>query len=330
MRNARFLPFLLVAFVLLAIPASSSAQIGVALSVRIGPPSLPIYAQPLCPGAGYIWTPGYWSYANDDFFWVPGTWVLAPRVGFLWTPGYWGWGGGLFLWHAGYWGPHVGFYGGINYGFGYGGVGFVGGMWAGGVFRYNTAVSNVGVNIHNTYINRTVINNTNVTRVSYNGGTGGVTARPTSAELSAVHGQHINATSEQVQHEHTASTNRSQFYSANHGQPSVAGTSKAGEFGGNHSGATNRPMNANRTTTGNNNAGNPNNASNTARGTGNNPPPHNAGNNTGKTGSNTGGNRGGNNGGKNTGKSTESKPPKNPPKSPPKGGDDKGKDRGGR
>ena len=26
--------------------------------------------------------------------------------------------------NAGYWGPHVGFYGGINYGYGYGGVGY--------------------------------------------------------------------------------------------------------------------------------------------------------------------------------------------------------------
>jgi hypothetical protein len=44
---------------------------------------------------------------------------------------------------AGYWGPHVGFYGGINYGFGYGGVGFFGGEWRGGAFAYNTAVMNV-------------------------------------------------------------------------------------------------------------------------------------------------------------------------------------------
>ena len=54
-----------------------------------------------------------------------------PRAGVLWTPGYWGFAGGVYAWHAGYWGPHVGFYGGINYGFGYGGVGFVGGEWRG-------------------------------------------------------------------------------------------------------------------------------------------------------------------------------------------------------
>ena len=32
---------------------------------------------------------------------------------------------------AGYWGPHVGYYGGVNYGFGYMGVGFAGGAWRG-------------------------------------------------------------------------------------------------------------------------------------------------------------------------------------------------------
>ena len=64
----------------------------------------------------------------------------SAAVGVLWTPGYWGWGGSAFLWHEGYWGPHVGFYGGINYGFGYGGVGFFGGRWDGGHFAYNTAV----------------------------------------------------------------------------------------------------------------------------------------------------------------------------------------------
>ena len=61
----------------------------------------------------------------------PGVWVRPPQVGLLWTPGYWGWGGGAYLFHAGYWGPHVGFYGGVNYGFGYGGVGFGGGRWVG-------------------------------------------------------------------------------------------------------------------------------------------------------------------------------------------------------
>src|SRR6516162_11244676 len=84
------------------------------------PPPLPVYEQPPCPVEGYIWTPGYWAWGIGGYYWVPGTWVAPPRVGLLWTPGYWAFAGGVYAFHAGYWGPHVGFYGGVNYGFGYG------------------------------------------------------------------------------------------------------------------------------------------------------------------------------------------------------------------
>src|SRR5271168_4316561 len=128
--------------------APQAAYAGVFVSVGFAPPALPVYAQPVCPGDGYLWTPGYWAYGPGGYYWVPGVWVQPPTVGVLWTPGYWGWGGSAFLFHAGYWGPHVGFYGGINYGFGYGGVGFAGGRWEGGHFAYNTAVMNVNTAVN--------------------------------------------------------------------------------------------------------------------------------------------------------------------------------------
>ncbi|HKM67312.1 MAG TPA: hypothetical protein VJX70_09115 [Candidatus Acidoferrum sp.] len=225
---------LLLAFLSLVIPSSAPAQIAVGISVHIGPPALPVYAQPICPSPGYLWAPGYWAYGPAGYYWVPGTWVIAPTPGFLWTPGYWGWGGGAYLWHAGYWGPHVGFYGGINYGFGYGGVGFFGGEWRGGVYHYNTAVTNVNTTvIHNTYVNNTVINNnTNVNRVSFNGGTGGTTAQPTATEQMAAREQHVPATSLQTQHEQAARNDRTMLASENHGQPAVAATAKPGVFHG--------------------------------------------------------------------------------------------------
>jgi WXXGXW repeat (2 copies) len=141
MRIVRFISLaLLAAFVsLVVLPGATPAQVVVGVSIRLAPPALPVYEQPICPQPGFMWTPGYWAYGDAGYFWVPGTWVAAPRVGFLWTPGYWGWGGGLYAWHGGYWGSHIGFYGGVNYGFGYGGVGFVGGRWNGGVFAYNSA-----------------------------------------------------------------------------------------------------------------------------------------------------------------------------------------------
>ncbi len=246
---------LLIAFALLAMPSTSFAQIAVGVSIHVGPPALPVYAQPICPGPGYIWTPGYWAYGPDGYFWVPGTWVVAPGVGLLWTPGYWGWGGGGYLWHAGYWGPHVGFYGGINYGFGYTGVGFAGGEWRGGVFHYNTAVTNVNTTIiHNTY-NRTVINNnTGINRVSYNGGTGGATARPTGAEMAAAREHHTPATAVQSAHEHSASTNRAFLASENHGHPAIAATAKPGEFNGRGVTAARGAPNSNRPLANNNRA----------------------------------------------------------------------------
>ncbi len=107
--------------------ASSFAQIGI--SVAIAPPEIPMYEQPYCPTEGYIWTPGYWGYA-DDYYWVPGVWVD---------------------------------------GFGYGGQGYYGGEWAGDTFRYNTAVTRVDTSvIHNTYVDKEVVNNTG-SRASFNG-----------------------------------------------------------------------------------------------------------------------------------------------------------------
>lgn len=218
--------------VLLAMSTASFAQFRVAITV--GPPALPVYEQPLCPGDGYLWTPGYWYWDDDisDYYWVPGTWVLAPEVGFLWTPGWWSWGGDAFMWHEGYWGPTIGFYGGINYGFGYFGVGFAGGRWDNGHFFYNRAVMNVNVtDIHNVY-NTTVVNNTTINRVSYNGGNGGVTARPTAQEEAAEHDRHVPPSAAQTQHVQTARGNPELRASANHGKPPIAATEKPGEFTG--------------------------------------------------------------------------------------------------
>jgi WXXGXW repeat (2 copies) len=201
MRDIRTIRTLFFALLLSLVPAASIA--GVFVSVNVAPPVLPVYAQPVAPGDGYLWTPGYWGNTGAGYFWVPGAWVLAPQPGLLWTPGYWGFAGGLYGWHAGYWGPHVGFYGGVNYGFGYGGVGFVGGRWAGGHFMYNTAVMHVGPGIHNTYVDRTVIHNTTINRTSFNG-PGGINARPSREEQAAAGERHFGATSQQASHERVA------------------------------------------------------------------------------------------------------------------------------
>jgi len=131
-----------IAGALLTTPTAANAAVFV--SVGIAPPLIPVYAQPIAPGYGYIWTPGYWAYGDDGYYWIDGAWVYPPYVGALWTPGYWGWGGGVYFWNAGYWGRHIGYYGGINYGFGYFGTGFWGGYWNGGHFFYNGAYNHLG------------------------------------------------------------------------------------------------------------------------------------------------------------------------------------------
>jgi hypothetical protein len=217
---------------LMLVPLFSLAQVSVGISVNVAPPVIPVYEQPPIPADGYLWTPGYWAWNPDiqDYYWVPGTWVEAPQPGYLWTPGYWAVAGGAFLWHAGYWGPHIGFYGGVNYGFGYTGVGYQGAYWQGGHVFYNRAVVNVG-NAHVTNVyNKTVINNVNVTRVSYNGGSGGVRAQPTSSEMAAEREHHIQPTTAQVQHVQSAKTTPALRASSNHGNPPIAASPRPGAF----------------------------------------------------------------------------------------------------
>jgi len=215
----------------LAVPVASQAQV-ICTGNASPPPELPVYEQPPIPAPGYVWVPGYWGIGPVGYYWVPGTWVLPPTVGLLWTPGYWAWRDGIYAWNAGYWGPHVGFYGGVNYGFGYGGVGYEGGRWDNGVFVYNRTVNNFGnVTITHVY-EKTVIVEPGATRVSFNGGSGGTTVRPTQEEQAASHEQHVAAVPSQLQHEHTASENKALLASENHGTPTIAATAKPGEFAG--------------------------------------------------------------------------------------------------
>jgi len=224
----------LLVVLILSAALAGFAQVSVGVVVHFGPPALPVYVQPPCPAPGWIWTPGYWAWDPDfgDYYWVPGTWVLAPQVGFLWTPPYWGWNGVGFLFYPGYWGPRIGFYGGINYGFGYFGAGYVGGYWQHGAFYYNRAVNNVNVtNIHNVY-NTTVVNNVTVNRVSYNGGTGGTTARPTAQEEAAARQQRLAPVAAQNEQVQTARGNPQLRASANQGKPPIAATDRPGSFKG--------------------------------------------------------------------------------------------------
>jgi YXWGXW repeat-containing protein len=214
-------------------PLISAAHAQIVITIGVPPPPLPVYEQPPIPSPGYMWTPGYWAYDDDDgYFWVPGTWVEAPRAGLLWTPGYWGYDGGGYRYHDGYWGEEIGYYGGVDYGYGYTGRGYEGGYWRGGAFYYNRTVNNISnVTITNIY-EKTIITNTTVSRVSYNGGQGGLSARPTPQQEAFARQPHVQPTPVQVQHVQLAQKDPGLRESTNKGRPSVAATSRPAEFKG--------------------------------------------------------------------------------------------------
>jgi hypothetical protein len=190
------------------------------------PPPIPEYDQPASPGPDWYWTPGYWAWGTDGYYWVPGTWVEPPYYGALWTPPYWGYYNNHYLFHRGYWGPHVGFYGGIDYGFGYIGIGYYGGYWRGHDFYYNRSVTNVG-SVGNFYNRPVVVNNVHygaapINRVSYNGGRGGIAIAPRPAELAARTERHAQPVASQVALRETAAHNPAFAYNTNHGRPQQA------------------------------------------------------------------------------------------------------------
>lgn len=229
---SRFLP----ALVLAALPMVASAGVFIGVSVDVPPPPLPVYVQPPCPQPGYIWIPGYWAWGPYGYYWVPGTWVLPPEVGLLWTPGYWGWDGAMYAWHAGYWGPTVGFYGGIDYGYGYDGDGFDGGYWRGGMFFYNRAVTRLGAGFaDDDYYRRPHhhhFRHRDFGHISFNGGPGGVYAHPSHRDLIAAHERRFGLTHEQRRHVFLARGDRALRLRFNHGRPPIAATDRPSRFHG--------------------------------------------------------------------------------------------------
>jgi hypothetical protein len=205
----------------------------VRLAIRIGPPPLPLFEQPPLVGEDLLWLPGYWAWnpADADYFWVPGTWAPAPRPGELWTPGWWSFDGGAYLWRPGYWSNQVGFYGGIDYGFGYSGYGYQGGRWEGQHFHYNASVNSLGSG-HTRHVYRSSpMGQYNVNRASVNGGPGGVIARATPAELQQQGGRRTGPSAVQQQHEQQAMTLPGQRQQNNRGSPALATTPRPAQFG---------------------------------------------------------------------------------------------------
>lgn len=136
-------------------PSTENSNSSSSSAVKSGtpPPPLPEEDQPTLVQDGYLWTPGYWYWRDLRYIWISGVWARPPQVGFLWTPAYWDRAGTVYVFHPGHWGSTVGFYGGMNYGFGYVGNGYSGGHWIGDSFAYNSTVNHVDPTVaHHTYV----------------------------------------------------------------------------------------------------------------------------------------------------------------------------------
>ena len=189
------------------------------------PPPIPDYPQPPAPAPDYVWTPGYWAWnaSESNYYWAPGTWARPPRPRLLWTPGFWALTNGVYAFTAGQWGDRVGFDGGVNYGYGYGGSGYQGGQWRGDHFYYNTAVTNAPAGVANVY--QRPVPQAPPNHVSFVGGQGGLGARPTPQEAAEARAPHVPPTREQAQVEHQAIAEprlRADSVVAGRGAPAVA------------------------------------------------------------------------------------------------------------
>jgi hypothetical protein len=214
-----------------ALLAPLAAWSQVSVSITVAPPPLPLYAQPPVPGDGYLWTPGYWAWdpASGEYYWVPGTWVQPPGVGLLWTPGYWGFVGGAYSWHRGYWGPRVGYYGGLNYGYGYTGNGYWGGRWDHGHLRYNGAVNNLPQGrVHGVY--HAAVPARPAPHEGFAGGPSHYRG-PTPGERRFEAERHGDPTPAQAEHEHRAMATPDQRMSNVRAAPFTAATPRPGGFG---------------------------------------------------------------------------------------------------
>jgi len=175
-----------------------------------------------------MWSPGYWAWSDDEgYYWVPGTWVRPPNAGALWTPGYWAYEDTGYFWHGGYWGRRVGYYGGLNYGYGYSGSGYDGGRWERGYFRYNAAVNSIPSTGGYRVYSKPPEEQGESRRESFRGGTSSIHAEPTADERRYQATTHGGLTPEQQHHEAMASAAENQRASMNHGEPPVAAMSRA-------------------------------------------------------------------------------------------------------
>jgi len=96
---------LLLALTLLAGSLAAQPRVSFGMSFGSGgyypppPPPRYAYAQPRCPGPGYVWVDGFWQPGRDRYYWQPGAWMRPPHPRSRWTAPRYNRG----HWNSGYW-----------------------------------------------------------------------------------------------------------------------------------------------------------------------------------------------------------------------------------
>jgi WXXGXW repeat (2 copies) len=79
------------------------ASYAVARAATRPPPTARLEVVPASPGANYVWIAGRWGWSNNNFAWVPGSWVLPATGHSIWVPGLWESDGHGWFWSDGHW-----------------------------------------------------------------------------------------------------------------------------------------------------------------------------------------------------------------------------------
>ena len=57
----------------------------------------------VAPGAGFVWTNGYWDWRGNNWAWVDGRWVRPPHSRAVWVSPEWRREGHGYRFHKGHW-----------------------------------------------------------------------------------------------------------------------------------------------------------------------------------------------------------------------------------
>lgn len=71
--------------------------------VMTAPPAPQPEAVPKRPSSQDVWTPGYWTWQNNNYAWMAGHWQVPPTTNAVWVNPRWVTEGNAYRFYDGYW-----------------------------------------------------------------------------------------------------------------------------------------------------------------------------------------------------------------------------------